>query len=301
MISVIIPCYNCGKHIKRAIESVLAQTYTDYEILLVNNNSIDNSIDIMRYYWEKYPNVFKILHETKKGAPAARNKGLHEAKGRLIQYLDADDELMPDKLERQSRILIENDADVLAGCFWEVKGGKNTRRTLIIPSQKNIWLSLVSSNLGRTSANLWKTETLLAVNGWNETLSSSQEYDLLFRMLKTKSRICFDTIPSTFIYFTENSISKSVNNERNSQIFDNWLNLRLTIKEYLRERGLLNGEVNKKIDVIIFNYLRFKGRRLPAYAIKKLESLIFDLPLKLKLKKNLVLLKFKWISIMGSR
>ena len=73
MISIIIPCYNCEKYLHRAIESVFSQTYSDYEIILVNNNSTDNTINIINEYKKKYPDIIKVLHENKVGAPAARN------------------------------------------------------------------------------------------------------------------------------------------------------------------------------------------------------------------------------------
>ncbi|MEP6595444.1 MAG: glycosyltransferase family 2 protein [Ginsengibacter sp.] len=298
MISVIIPCHNCEKSIARAIESVLSQIYVDYEIILVNNNSSDNTIGVINDYKKNYPSIIRILHENKKGASAARNKGLYEAKGEWIQYLDADDELMPDKLGRQLKILIENTADIIAGCFIRVKMEKTKlRQTVVMPDTKDVWLSLISSNLGRTSSILWKRQTLIAVNGWNEMLSSSQEYDLLFRALKRQAKICFDTKPSTFIYISTNSISNSIDKERNSQIFSNWLKLRLAIKGYLKENGFLNNEINQAIDIVIFDYLRHREHLSPNYVTNKLRNLTLDLPFNLKLKRFLVLQKFKMISI----
>ena len=308
MISVIIPCYNCEKYLARAIESVLLQIYTDYEIILVNNNSSDNTGNIIDEYANKYPTIVKILNEYKKGASAARNKGLYEAKGEWIQYLDADDQLMPDKLSRQLKILIENDADIIAGSFIMVENDKTKlKQTVVIPDTQDVWLSLISSKLGRTSSNLWKKQTLLAVKGWSEMLSSSQEYDLLFRALKEQAKICFDMEPSAFIYFTENSVSKSIEIERNSQIFNNWLDLRLSIKSYLeekgylKERGILNNKINKRIDVAIFNYLKHKAHLSPVYVTNKIRDLSFDLPIYFKLKRILILLKFKMTSTVKNK
>jgi glycosyltransferase involved in cell wall biosynthesis len=298
MVSVIIPCYNCEQYIKRAVESVLSQTYYNYEILLINNNSTDNSVSLLNNYVNKYPHLIRLFHESKGGAPAARNKGLSQAKGDWVQYLDADDELMPDKIERQIGILMQYNADIIAGCFIEIKNNQGRfKQTVIMPDSRDTWLSLISSSLGRTSSNLWKKKKLLEINGWNEALSSSQEYDLLFRALKKEAIICFDTKPSTFIHFTANSISKSINEKRNSEIFDNWLNLRLSIKNYLKEKGLLNNEMIRKVDVIMFNYLRYKGRLSPKYAAKKIGEVTFDLPVNLQLRKKLVLLNFKILSV----
>jgi glycosyltransferase involved in cell wall biosynthesis len=299
MISVIIPCYNCEKYLHRAIESVLLQTYSSYEIILVNNNSTDGTADILDDYKKKNPGIIKILNEKKPGASAARNKGLSEASGEWIQFLDADDELMKDKFERQLKILDDSAADILAGAYIIVKEQQQgLKQTVVIPGTIDVWLSLAASNLGRTSSNLWRTNSLQKAGGWNETLSSSQEYDLLFRILKKKTIICFDLKPSAFIYFIQDSISKSRDKNRNAQIFGNWLNLRLSIKQYLQETGVLNEEINKKIDLEIFHYLKYKGHLSPAYVGKKLGNLSLELPLKLRLKKMYVLLKLKLLSLL---
>src|SRR4051794_32661932 len=112
--SVIIPCYNGEKFIKRAIESVLKQSFTDYELILVDNNSTDSTLSIMYDYAKKYPAIISVYIEYKKGASAARNKGLYHAKGEWLQFLDSDDELLPDKLTYQIKIATDAEADVVA-------------------------------------------------------------------------------------------------------------------------------------------------------------------------------------------
>ena len=91
MVSVVIPCYNCESFVSRAIESVLHQKYTDWELILVNNNSKDNTQKVLDDYQKKYPDKIRTFVEMKKGGGAARNKGLSEAKGEWIEFLDADD------------------------------------------------------------------------------------------------------------------------------------------------------------------------------------------------------------------
>jgi len=300
MISIIIPCYNCESFVRRAIESVLLQTYHDWELLLVNNNSSDGTQIILEEYQKRFPHKINTYHEEKSGAQAARNNGLYNAKGEWIQFLDADDELMPNKLKRQLNILSKNDADIIAGCFiWVKKEKGKFIRIKLVPDGTDIWLSLASSSMGRTSANLWRKAPLLDIKGWDEKLSSSQEYDLLFRLLKNTAKIYFDTEPSAIIYNMGNSISKSVDKKRNAQIIKNWLDLRLEIKGYLKETGQLNGHLNRRIDCLIFNYLMDKKKFSPNYVNNQLENLAFDLPLSLKLKRNYKYLVMKFIRRLG--
>lgn len=256
MISVVIPCYNSEEFVARAIESVLKQTYNEYEIILVNNNSSDNTINLLNDYWKAKPEVIKIFNEYKKGAPAARNKGLYEAKGEWIQFLDADDELLPEKLENQIAIANNSRADIIAGNCFMYKTIKNKTDIKIRDIETdNVWKALLLSKLGITSANLWRRKALLAVDGWNETKSSSQEYDLVFRMLKNNDKIDFCLLPLTIIHVRENSIHKSGDESRFIEILDNNIKLRLEIREYLRSKGILTKQLNYITDTYIYSYL----------------------------------------------
>src|SRR4051794_26477005 len=119
--SVIIPCYNGEEFITRAIESVLKQSFEDYEIILVDNNSSDNSLSIMYDYAKNYPATISVYREYKKGACAARNRGLYHAKGEWLQFLDSDDELLPNKLKDQVKIATDAEADVVASNSYVYK------------------------------------------------------------------------------------------------------------------------------------------------------------------------------------
>src|SRR3954469_11137836 len=99
MISIVIPCFNCEPFIQRAFNSVINQTFQNWELLLVNNNSTDNTQEVLLALQKQFPEKIKVLFEERRGAPCARNKGLREANGDWIQFLDADDEIKPDKLE----------------------------------------------------------------------------------------------------------------------------------------------------------------------------------------------------------
>lgn len=290
MISVIIPCFNTEDYLGRAIESVLMQTFTDYEIILVNNNSSDNTSQIMMAYTTKNPNVFKIFNEYKKGAPAARNKGLYKAKGEWIQFLDADDELLPDKLQKQITIALSSKADIIAGsCYMHrtVKGKINI--TIRDVETNDVWKGLLLSKLGITSANLWRTKAVLSSGGWNEARTSSQEYDLLFKMLKNNYKIDFCLLPLSIVHVRENSIHRSLEEQRFIEIIDNNMNLRLDIKGHLKSKSLLTNQLKYTTDTYIYSHLLNSKEILPtsankkivtAYINKKLREIRLQLPLK---------------------
>lgn len=104
MISVVIPAYNASQCIERAIDSVLAQTFADYEIIVVDDGSTDNTAEIIRQYGDKV----KYIRQDNAGVSVARNTAIAAAKGDWIAFLDADDEWLPEKLFLQMELVRRN-------------------------------------------------------------------------------------------------------------------------------------------------------------------------------------------------
>lgn len=112
MISIIVPVYNAAAYLTETIENVTRQTYRDWELLLVNDCSKDQSETVIRQYLENYPDprIHLINLPENGGAAKARNRGLMAAKGRYIAFLDADDIWAPEKLEKELAFLKEKNA-----------------------------------------------------------------------------------------------------------------------------------------------------------------------------------------------
>jgi glycosyltransferase involved in cell wall biosynthesis len=104
LISVIIPCYNQGRYLTDAIESVLSQSHTNWECIIINDGSTDNTRDVALKYMNVYPQI-KYIEQPNRGLSSALNRGIDEAKGDYIQFLDADDLIAPEKLELQCKSL----------------------------------------------------------------------------------------------------------------------------------------------------------------------------------------------------
>ena len=105
MISVIIPLYNKEKSITDTVNSVLNQTFKDFELIIVNDGSKDNSLSVVNQFTDKR---VKIIDKPNGGVSTARNAGMKRAEGEYIALLDSDDEWLPHKLERQIEVLNEN-------------------------------------------------------------------------------------------------------------------------------------------------------------------------------------------------
>ena len=107
LVSIIMPAYNTGAYIKDSIDSVLAQTYKNWELIIVDDCSTDNSMQIVKEYNDS--RIIILQNEKNSGAAISRNYGLREAKGRYIAFLDSDDIWVETKLEKQVNFIKEND------------------------------------------------------------------------------------------------------------------------------------------------------------------------------------------------
>lgn len=193
-VSVIIPVYNAENYIAECLESVLQQTHNSLEIILVDNNSTDNSLTILKKYVSNYPNKIQLLIEKKQGAPTARNAGFRAAKHQWLQFLDVDDLLLPQKIETQVQ-LTKTDAPFIVGTpIYEDLSGNQTISYSHPDPFKGLFHGL---RLGNTSANLWNRQFLEKINGWDEQLPDTQDIDLMFRLLKTSENIVYDEQPNT--------------------------------------------------------------------------------------------------------
>lgn len=118
IISVVIPCYNLEKYIKKSIESIINQTYKEIEVIVVDDGSIDNSAKICEELERKYSNI-KLIKQSNQGVSAARNTGMRYSNGQLIMFLDGDDYLDKECFkEVVQKFEIDNDIDM---CFWGFK------------------------------------------------------------------------------------------------------------------------------------------------------------------------------------
>lgn len=255
LVTVVIPCHNAEYLVGRAIKSVLSQTYQQTEILLIENNSTDSTFAVLKEYEAQYPDKITVYAQEKKGACAARNLGISKAKGDWIQFLDADDELLPPKIEKQIALGRSNDVDIVADDYCKIRtvNGKVVQQHIEI--KEDPWLGVINSRLGITSSNLWKKDTLLKVNGWNEDLSSSQEYDMIFRLLKAGAKVTVNHQVQTIIHAQADSISRTVNTEKRYKQYRNRYDLRCRIYEYLYENNLLNQVYKRDLCMYLYYHL----------------------------------------------
>jgi glycosyltransferase involved in cell wall biosynthesis len=180
LVSVIIPTYNRGWVVQEAIDSVLDQDFSDYELIVVDDGSNDNTREIL----EAYGKAITVLQQSNRGVSAARNRGIAEAAGRLIAFLDSDDLWLPRKLTAQVKFFEEN-ADAVINQTQEIwiRNGlrvnpkKRHHKFSGMIFERSLALCLVSP-----SAVMIKKSLFDAVGVFDEQLPACEDYDLWLRV-----------------------------------------------------------------------------------------------------------------------
>jgi cellulose synthase/poly-beta-1,6-N-acetylglucosamine synthase-like glycosyltransferase len=180
LVSVIIPTYNRGWIVKEAIDSVLDQDFSDYELIVVDDGSDDNTREILG----AYGTAITVLQQPNRGVSAARNRGIAAAAGELIAFLDSDDLWLPGKLKTQVKFFEEN-ADAVVNQTQEIwiRNGirvnpkKRHHKFSGMIFERSLALCLVSP-----SAVMIKKSLFEAVGVFDENLPACEDYDLWLRI-----------------------------------------------------------------------------------------------------------------------
>jgi len=154
LISVIVPVYNVEKYIAETISCVMSQTWEDWELLLVEDGSSDRTVEIITQCMEqtKDRRIRLVQQPSNMGAARARNRGLKEAAGRYIAYLDADDLWVPEKLEKELRFLKEKDAAfVFTGYEFADEEGRGTGKVVRVPETLSYRQALSNTTIFTTT------------------------------------------------------------------------------------------------------------------------------------------------------
>ena len=191
LVSVIIPCYNAERWIDEAIQSALNQTYSPVEVIVVDDGSSDGS-------WKKIQEFgSRVIAETgpNRGGSAARNRGFVLSRGDYIQFLDADDYLLPKKIPRQVAFLEASGADVVYG-DWRHEhflpdGSSQLEEIAVSGAQADVLSALLSGWWVAPAALLFRRHVLEKTGGWDESLAAAQDRDLFISIAMTDAKIAY--------------------------------------------------------------------------------------------------------------
>jgi len=189
-VSVIIPTYNRAHLVGRAIQSVLNQTYQDFELIIVDDGSTDNTEEVIRKFQEHDKKIKYIKHDKNKGSSAARNTGIKASRGEYIAFQDSDDEWFPEKLKKQMEFFknMPVEVGIVYSDMWRITG--NIKRYFyspkIMPKHKIIYeraLDYGVSNIG-IQTSLIKKEVFDKAGMFDEKFSRFIDLEFFIRLSK---------------------------------------------------------------------------------------------------------------------
>ena len=199
LVSVIIPNYNYAHYLPQALDSVLAQTYPRFEIMVIDDGSTDDSENVLRSYGDR----IRSIKQQNQGVSAARNLGARETRGELVAFLDADDFWLPEKLERQVQRFIADDGLGLVHCGVEEIHDNGDHLLFRLEGLEG-WVAtdMLLFNraviLGGGSGLMVKRSAFEALGGFDTSLSTSADWEFFYRMA-AHARVGF--VPSALLKY----------------------------------------------------------------------------------------------------
>lgn len=217
LVSILIPCYNAEAWLAETLESALEQTWSHKEIIVVDDGSEDCSLEIAKTF---EPRGVKVISQQNRGASAARNRALQEAQGDFIQYLDADDLLAPDKIERQVQLLKDGSSEYVATGEW-ARFYKIPSEALFIPQplwadmSPVEWVVCAWEEHWMMHPAAWLVPRHIAEQAghWNESLSLDDDGEYFCRVVLVSQGVKFCRGAKTY-YRSGNSSSLSGSKSR---------------------------------------------------------------------------------------
>jgi glycosyltransferase involved in cell wall biosynthesis len=208
-ITIVVPAYNCAATIKRALESVSAQSFTDYEIIVVDDGSTDETPTVVES--TNIKSLKLIRHSENRGAAAARNSGIAAARGRWIAFLDSDDAWKPEKLARQIALLKGADANVRAcatGYYLHKDGRELTISLKLSPRQFHREI-LFGCTISPGTTLLVERRVFDEIGGFDEALRRLEDWDWLLGFSE-RYGMAFVPEPLADVYLTTANLPSTI-------------------------------------------------------------------------------------------
>ena len=262
-VSVIIPVYNVEKEIARCVESLLAQTYSSIEIILIDDGSTDNSSKLCDDYSAGYANIV-VLHKENGGLSDARNTGLRHAKGKYILYVDSDDYIEKDSCKRLVECIQKTETDFVVGNIREVRKKNIThqKHSNIIPNipymAKDFIIKSIKANEWHAPAvlNLYNKDFLLENSLFFKDGRLYEDIEILPRVYLAATQIAYLDYDFYNYIIREDSITTSKINRKKIQD---------AVNNYVFWKQLFDTVEDEELRTVLFgalikHYLNIKRR-----------------------------------------
>jgi glycosyltransferase involved in cell wall biosynthesis len=215
-VSVVVPAYNTMKYLPETLDSILHQTFSDFEVLIVNDGSSDN---IEEWFEQIQDSRVKSISQQNAGLSSARNTGIRHSQGEYIAFLDSDDTWEKTKLEKQVKYLEEHPSiDLIHTWILLIdEHGISTGRILKSFAVGDVWQQLIQQNIIACLSVMVRRHCVESVGGFDETLRSLEDWDMWIRIAKNHK---FAVIQEPLAYYRQIPTSMSKNFQVMEQSFN---------------------------------------------------------------------------------
>lgn len=306
-VSIIMATYNRAHLIVEALESIMKQSFRDWECLIIDDGGTDNTKEVINFILEK-DNRFDFFQRTnkyQKGLPGCRNYGLDLAKGERIIFFDDDDIVHPDNLKKGLEVLEYYNVDF---CHYQklvYEGQKNIFESKPITVKQNLTLNdlenVVTQKIGLASCTvLWNKKCFEKVR-FNENLLYAEEWECYTRLISEKFT---GIVINNVLYYNRKHAKSNTGafNDKNPTLRASYVDALLLIAINLKEKQLLSYNLKRYFISISIDYKEFNLFKalLNTFALSKFEELRWQFfyiafPLRLKLYKIKLILKKRFI------
>jgi glycosyltransferase involved in cell wall biosynthesis len=302
-ITVLMPVYNGDKYLNEAIDSILNQTFSDFEFLIIDDCSTDQSIHQVKSYND--PRIKFIINKKNMGQSKTLNVGLNLAKGKYIARMDQDDISMPERLKKQFEFMENNSNVDVCGSWLQLMGKYNGILELETKSEKIKINLLTNENLAHPTVMIRKRTLVKYDLNYNPAYSVAQDYDLWVRMFEYCS---FANLPEPLLKYRMHDNQNSNILEKDNQIETNRI-----LTKLLKNVGILldNSDliIHKKVftgysidSLFIGDVFKYLSRLRSSNLREKIfEPIIFNEFLKIKWRRFMFLKNYKflyWVSVL---
>lgn len=230
-ISVIMPCFNAESYLEEAVSSVLGQSYSNVELVVIDDGSSDNSVKILEGMIQKHPGRIRLLFQTNMGPYPARNLGLQHVQGEFVAFLDADDWWSLDCLEKLHSALV-NTNSALAYCGWQNVGAVDRSNDPYVPPDyeqgDKAKQFLRAAAPWPIHAALTRREVITALGGFDTHWPTCMDYDLWLRVA-VANRIVL--VPEVMAFY-RHKVSGQITSNQWVQAENTWLVKQKFVRTY---------------------------------------------------------------------
>jgi len=286
--TVVIPTYNRPNLLKRAVVSVLSQTFEDFELIIVDDHSTDDTGSIVKSFSD--PRIQYSINHRKKGACGARNVGIFSAKGKWVAFLDDDDVWLPDKLKAQYELIRKEKQTIGLVCtdyaIFKEKG-QNPR---IVKNRPSGWVMdklLYGGSIGCLSSTCIRSDILKTIEGFDERFPSNQDQELWLRVAEVSK---FAHVPQTLVHMNQENRKDRIGENSKSKL-EGWIMFRNKYSALISQSLRLRHRFESHI--FTYAFLQSDGAQISKCLPWVLLGTLIDLPNFLQTIRTTFLLKYR--------